>query len=60
MISMAQKLSEPFEFVRVDLFEIDGSVYFGEMTFIPACGFEGFKPDKWDKSSVNGFSYVVK
>lgn len=49
MISMAQKLSEPFEFVRVDLFEIDGSVYFGEMTFIPACGFEGFKPDSWDK-----------
>lgn len=35
MIEIAEKLSEGFPFVRVDLYEVDGSVYFGEMTFTP-------------------------
>lgn len=48
MLKIAKKLSEPFDFVRVDLFEIDGRVFFGEMTFFPACGFEGFEPASWD------------
>lgn len=49
MLEISKKLSAPFEFVRVDLFEIDGEIYFGELTFSPACGFEGFVPDDWDK-----------
>lgn len=36
MISIARKLSEDFPFVRVDLYEIDSKIYFGEMTFTPA------------------------
>lgn len=48
MTEMAQKLSSGFDFVRVDLFDIDGNIYFGEMTFFPACGFEGFDPENWD------------
>lgn len=40
MVEYAKRLSEPFEFVRVDFYEIDGQVYFGEMTFTPAGGFE--------------------
>lgn len=35
MYEIAAKLSEPFPFVRVDLYEIKGKVYFGEMTFTP-------------------------
>ncbi|MDV7750952.1 ATP-grasp fold amidoligase family protein [Enterococcus faecium] len=38
MLVMAQKLSEGFPFLRVDLYEIDGRVYFSELTFIPCSG----------------------
>lgn len=41
MVNIAKKLSEDFEYVRVDLFNVDGDIYFGEMTFCPASG--------WDK-----------
>lgn len=36
MINYAEKLSEPFPFVRVDLYTIKNKVFFGEMTFTPA------------------------
>jgi len=35
MIEIAEKISAPFPFVRVDLYEIEGKIYFGEMTFTP-------------------------
>ena len=48
MIDIARKLSENIPFVRVDLYEINEKVYFGEMTFYPGCGFERFTPEEWD------------
>ena len=33
MIDAAHKLSKPFPQVRVDMYEVDGKVYFGELTF---------------------------
>lgn len=50
MISIAEKLSEDFAFVRVDLYDVNGQVYFGELTFTPANGvFPSYKPEflKW-------------
>lgn len=38
MLEIAEKLSEGLEFVRVDLYEVDNKVYFGELTFTPATG----------------------
>lgn len=38
MIRIAEALAAPFPFVRVDLYDIDGKLYFGEMTFTPAKG----------------------
>lgn len=38
MISLAEIISENFKFVRVDLYEINNKVYFGELTFTPAAG----------------------
>ena len=39
MLNIAKKLSEGFEFVRVDLYRLnDGTIYFGEMTFTPESG----------------------
>lgn len=35
MIDYAEKLSKPFEFVRVDLYNVSGKIIFGELTFTP-------------------------
>ncbi len=50
MKAIARKLAEGIPFVRVDLYEIGGKVYFGELTFFPASGFTGFDPPSWDKT----------
>lgn len=48
MLEIAAKLSQPFDFVRVDLFNIKGRIYFGEMTFCPTAGSNKFDPPEWD------------
>lgn len=48
MISLAEKLSTGIPFLRVDFYEIDGKVFFGELTFYPASGFGKFIPEEWD------------
>ena len=35
-------------FVRIDLYNINGQIYFGEITFYPASGVGKFEPDEWD------------
>lgn len=49
MIDIAKKLSKGKAFVRIDLYEVNGKVYFGEMTFYPEAGFAKFNPDFWDE-----------
>lgn len=49
MKKIAQDLSKPFSFVRVDLYQVNGKVYFGELTFFPASGAPDFVPDKYDE-----------
>lgn len=47
MIEVAATLSEGHKFVRVDLYNIAGKIYFGELTFFPASGFGFFlTPDQ--------------
>jgi hypothetical protein len=36
MIRSAEKLSEPFPFVRVDFYDLKGRLVLGEMTFTPS------------------------
>lgn len=48
MKRLASVLSEGTPQLRVDFYEVDGKVYFGEMTFFHCSGFEGFHPPKWD------------
>ena len=38
MVRIARVLSQDFPFVRVDLYDLEGKVYFGELTFTPADG----------------------
>lgn len=49
MLMLARKLSSPFCHVRVDFYEVDGQVYFGEFTFFHHSGFASFHPEKWDE-----------
>lgn len=48
MIKMAEDLAKPFPFVRVDLYSIDGKIYFSELTFTPAKGTLRFDDDNAD------------
>lgn len=48
MIQLAQILSKDLIHVRVDLYEINGKVYFGEMTFYHHGGIVPFDPEEWD------------
>lgn len=48
MKAAAERLSKGIPFVRVDFYEVKDKMYFGEITFYPASGFCGFKPDEWD------------
>lgn len=49
MLKIAEILSKDFKFVRVDLHNIDGKIYFGEMTFTPASGYMRFSPRRYDR-----------
>ena len=48
MIKYAEILSKGIPFIRVDFYDVGGYVYFGELTFFPASGFEQFIPIDWD------------
>lgn len=53
MVELSRKLSAGMKFVRIDLYEIDGRVYFGEFTFFHGGGFWLFEPDDWEKRLGN-------
>ena len=40
MLEIAKKLSEDFVFARIDLYNIQGKIYFGEITLSPNSGFD--------------------
>lgn len=48
MVSIARILSEGFPEVRIDLYNIRGKIYFGEMTFFDGSGYMKFYPDEFD------------
>lgn len=48
MINLAETLSMGKKFLRVDLYNIQGKIFFGEMTFYPASGMGKLEPEEWD------------
>lgn len=48
MVECAEKLSKDIPFIRVDFYETNGQLYFGELTFYPGAGFEEFTPESYD------------
>lgn len=50
MIEIAKILSEGFKYIRVDLYESQGKVYFGELTLHHGSGLEKIIPESFDKT----------
>jgi hypothetical protein len=50
MLEIAQKLSTDFAFVRVDLYNVDGRIYFGELTHNPGGGLVRLQPREFDRA----------
>lgn len=48
MVELARKLSKGKRHVRVDLYNINGKIYFGELTFFHWSGMKPFEPLEWD------------
>lgn len=48
MVEIAEILGKDFDYVRVDLYNIKGKIYFGELTFCGDSGFGKFTDEKWD------------
>ena len=48
MKEIAKVLSKDIPFLRVDLYEVNKKIYFGELTFYPGAGFTKIKPDNYD------------
>lgn len=49
MKELAAQLSKGIPQVRVDFYEVNGKIYFGEMTFFHWSGMVPFNPEKWDR-----------
>ncbi len=49
MVDIACKLSKELIHVRIDLYSINGQVFFGEYTFHNSGGIVNFKPPEWNK-----------
>ena len=49
MKKLAAQLSRDIPFLRVDFYEVDGQIYFSELTFFPVGGTMPFTPEIWDE-----------
>ena len=50
---LASRLSKGIPHVRVDFYEVNGKIYFGELTFSHWSGMVPFEPEKWDYTFGN-------
>ena len=57
MKDLAKKLSQNLKHIRIDFYEVNGKVYFGELTFYDGSGFQPIIPKEWDYK-LGGFISV--
>lgn len=56
MKDIAKQLSKDFPHVRVDLYNVEGQIYFGELTFYDGSGYITFDPDSFDEEMGKCFN----
>lgn len=49
MRELAEGMSKNLPAVRIDLYDVNGKIYFGEYTFFSGSGFGPFEPEEWDE-----------
>jgi len=49
MIKLAEILGRDFDFARIDLYLVEGKIFFGELTHYPNAGLVGFRPREFDR-----------
>jgi len=49
MIRLSEILADPFKYIRVDWYDVDGTLYFGELTFHHDGGIIPIEPKDWDE-----------
>lgn len=59
MLRIARILSTPFPHARVDLYNVDGKIYFGEITFYDGSGYRTFYPDEFDRILGKKFQHKM-
>lgn len=52
-MSLAERLSKNEPFLRVDFYNVNGKIFFGELTFYPASGLGKWTSDEADKEIGN-------
>ena len=60
MKALAEELSKDIPQVRVDFYEVDGRIYFGELTFFHWSGLMPFEPEEWDYTFGDWFELPQK
>ena len=53
MVQLSEKLAQDAIEIRVDFYEINNKIYFGELTFYDSAGFGKFEPEEWDRKIGN-------
>jgi len=49
MFSLAERLGSGLDFLRVDMYNVDGRIVFGEFTHYPGAGLDRFHPPEFDE-----------
>ena len=57
MVIVAEKIGKYFDFSRVDLYDLEGEIYFGEITECPNNGYARFEPMKFDTELGRKWEY---
>lgn len=60
MIEIAENLAASFDFMRIDLFDTDTGIYFGETTPYPGGGMSPFQPRSFDRALGDLWSLPTK
>ena len=58
MKEFAAVLSKDIPELRVDFYEVDNKIYFGELTFFDGSGFDKIEPKEWDKKIGDWIDYT--
>ena len=48
MKEIGGKIAKDYKYVRVDFYDLDGKLYYGEITLHHGSGLDTFEPEKWD------------